>query len=56
MRLADPHGTTVTMSWDRGLLRHLTDATGANISVDYDKYGRSWPSRTGSVPHGRSAR
>ena len=40
VRLADPHGTTVTMSWDRGLLRHLTDATGANISVDYDKYGQ----------------
>ena len=40
VRLADPHGTTVTMSWDRGLLRHLTDATGASISVDYDKHGQ----------------
>ncbi|WP_353955719.1 DUF6531 domain-containing protein, partial [uncultured Cutibacterium sp.] len=40
VRLADPQGTTVTMSWDRGLLRHLADATGASISVDYDEYGQ----------------
>lgn len=40
VRLADAHATTLTMSWNRGLLRQLVDATGASISVDYDEYGQ----------------
>ncbi|WCC80146.1 DUF6531 domain-containing protein [Cutibacterium equinum] len=40
VRLADAHGTMMTMTWHHGLLKRLVDATGVSIGMDYDKYGQ----------------
>ena len=40
VRLADAHGTVMTMTWRHGLLRRVVDATGTSLGIDYDKYGQ----------------